>query len=120
MKMLKKVILAITILLVPVITGCSVKAPADITGLVYQMEDGSILVVEGISDVTTPYAEWFEKGNKAIVFEVNDKTSVYMGSKKTSINALQAGQQVEVWSTGALAKSYPMQGTAKRVKILSD
>ncbi len=118
--MLKKIILAISILLIPVVTGCSAKAPADITGLVYQMEDGFILVVEGISDITTSYDEWFEKGNKAIFFEVNDKTGIYMGSKKASMKELKAGQKVEVWSTGALAKSYPMQGTAKKVNILSD
>jgi hypothetical protein len=117
-EMLKKITLAIIILLILVVTGCSPKTPADITGLIYQMEDGSILVVEGISDPTMPYAEWFEKGNYAVVFAVNDKTSVYEGTKKSSIKELKTGQKVEVWATGGLAKSYPLQGTAKRVNIL--
>ncbi len=118
--MLKKIILVIIIFLISVVTGCSPKTPADITGLIYQMENGSILVVEGISDPTMPYEEWFEKGNYAIVFAVNDKTSIYAGTKKASINELKAGQKAEVWATGALAKSYPLQGTAKQVNILPD
>ena len=115
---MKKIIFLVAILLIPILTGCSAKTSPDITGLLYQMEDDFILVVEGIDDLNTPYDEWFEKGNLAIVFQVTGKTAIFLENKKATRSELKTGQKVEVWATGGLAKSYPMQGTAKRINII--
>jgi hypothetical protein len=100
------------------IAGCTPAAPPEITGLIYSIADDKILVVEGIDTADIAYEEWFEKGNNAIFFTINRDTALQKNGKKISFEQLEAGQKVEVWSTGGLMKSYPMQGTAKKIAVL--
>jgi len=50
---------------------------------------------------------------------VTDATDVFDAAGTLSTwEALAQGQQVEVWFTGPVAESYPVQGTAGAVRIL--
>jgi hypothetical protein len=109
--------LLITAAFITAAAGCTPAAPPDITGLIYSVEGDSFLVVEGIDTADIAYDEWFEKGNNAIVFTVNSGTVLQKNGKKVAFEQLQKGQNVQVWSTGGLMKSYPLQGTAKKVVI---
>jgi hypothetical protein len=106
--------------LAAVVSGCTptVAGPPDITGMIYSIEAESFLVVEGIDSADIPYEEWFEDGRNAIVFTVTGDTVLQKGKEVISFEQLDAGQTVEVWSTGVLLDSYPQQGTAKKVVVL--
>ena len=96
--------------------GCGrTEEPPTIEGLVFAVEGERFLVVEGISDANIPYAEWFEKGNNAIFFEVTGKTRFEQGGRKAAFADMAVGQTVRVWAEGGLRKSYPAQGEARRV-----
>jgi hypothetical protein len=114
----RMLIFLISAALVGAAAGCTPEAPPDITGLIYLIEGDQILVVEGIDTADIAYEEWFEKGNNAIVFTLDRDTTLQKNGKKIASEQLETGQKVQVWSTGGLMKSYPMQGTAKKVVVL--
>lgn len=91
-----------------------------ITGLIYAIEDGSILVVQDIDNVNLPQASWFESGKRAIYFKFNETTVIELAGIKVGADRLARGQVVEVFHTGMLAESYPEQGTAVRILIVTD
>ena len=102
------------------VNGCTQAAPdtpPDIAGLIYSVEGESFLVVEGIDTADIAYDQWFEKGNNAAAFTINRDTVLQKEGKEITFDQLEKGQQVQVWSTGGLMKSYPQQGTAKKVVI---
>ncbi len=76
-------------------------------------------MVEGV-DLDTSYDEWFEDGNMAINFQINNKTIIKQGKQKISFSDLKAGQLVKVWSTGPLGESYPYHGFAKQINVIED
>jgi hypothetical protein len=71
-------------------------------------------MVEGHQDADTTY-------DKASV-RVTEGTHVFIkqGENYTeaSASALQVGQAVEVWFTGPVAESYPVQATAQQIVIV--
>lgn len=120
LNVMKKVLTLFILAALAAAAGCTPtpEAVSDITGLIYQIEGDTILVVEGIDDTDIPYEEWFENGHNAIAFTVTSDTILQMGSEKISFDQLQAGQKAEVWSTRVLLESYPQQGTAKKVVVV--
>lgn len=118
MKKLILLLLFITLLL----PGCGAKElaeTAEMTGVLYNLSDSSILVVEGIESANIPYEEWFEEGLPAISFTVDSKTEIIgLDGRATSFADLQEGQTVTVSYSGAVAESYPGQAGADRVVIV--
>lgn len=51
---------------------------------------------------------------------VDNNTTIYKGDEKVTVEDLEEGLTVEVIFDGAVAESYPVQGTAKKIKILGD
>ncbi len=112
---MKRSILVIIVLsLIILIAGCTLEDDVGIRGEVKEIfkEDKDItgIYVEGEID------EYFAYDKASISF--TDKTKIYMGDNKVEINQLKEGQIVEVIFDGAVAESYPVQGKAKKVKIL--
>lgn len=108
------------------ITGCastSNKLPdrePDAIGLIYDVDnDGQrILVVSDIESVDIEYNEWFEAGKYAAYFKITEKTTINDKGTIADFSSLKKGQKVEIWHTGILAESYPMQGEAVYVNII--
>ncbi|MGM0689665.1 MAG: DUF3221 domain-containing protein [Bacillota bacterium] len=88
-----------------------------ISGTVYSIEDGRILVVSGIEDVNIPRSEWFEQGNRAVYFAIEGDTVVELNSEQVDAGLIARGQKVDVYHEGFLAESYPEQGKALKVVI---
>jgi hypothetical protein len=93
--------------------------PEPISGTVYSIEDGRILVVGGIEDVNIPRSEWFDQGKRAVYFALDDDTLVEHNGEEVGIDFIARGHQVDVYHEGFLAESYPEQGGALRVVITS-
>lgn len=70
------------------------------------------ILVEGAQEKDVSY-------DKAYV-TITNKTKIYKGDSNKSLSAgeLKKGQKVEGVFEGAVAESYPVQGTAKSVRIL--
>ena len=103
-----------------VITGCN-KDSNQIIGIrgeikeVYLDEENSLVLtflIEGEIEDDTRY-------DSASV-TVNNSTDIYRGEEKATIEDLEEGITVEVVFEFAVAESYPVQGTAKKIKILDD
>ena len=74
--------------------------------------DGSVtILIEGEKQEDTEY-------DKASV-TVTDETEIFKSEGAASADALQAGVRVEVEMAGPVAESYPVQGTAAVVRILT-
>ncbi|MTI49167.1 DUF3221 domain-containing protein [Sporosalibacterium faouarense] len=50
--------------------------------------------------------------------EISQDTSILKDDEKVSIESLKKGQKVGIVFDGAVAESYPVQGTAKKILIL--
>ena len=82
---------------------------------IYTDEESSLVLsflVEGEIEDDTVY-------DSASVALEND-TNIYKGEEKATVEELVEGAKVEVVFNGSVAESYPVQGTAKKVKILGD
>ncbi|QQY79004.1 uncharacterized protein DUF3221 [Keratinibaculum paraultunense] len=82
---------------------------------IYMNEENALIqsiLVEGHLDEDTMY----ESANVAI----NNNTDIYKGDEKVTVDDLEEGLIVEVIFEGAIEESYPVQGTAKKIKILAD
>jgi|SRR5699024_4029465 len=103
-------ILSVTIL----VTGCTSKDDIGIKGEVKEVfkDDYDItgIYVEGEVEEDTLY-------DKADV-SFTEKTKVYKEDNKVDFNELREGHVVEVIFNGEVAESYPVQGKAKKVKII--
>ncbi len=73
---------------------------------------GRLLLVEGVREADTSYA-------RAAV-RVTTATRLFEGAARqpATIEALTAGQRVEVWFTGPVAESEPVQAVAEEVVII--
>jgi len=108
----------LTLLTLVLVVGCSAPGPSgdpSIRGTVSsvsQTPDGitGILVEGPIADGTT-----LDKASLSIT----DKTRVVSASdEKVDADTLATGMRVEVWITGPIAESYPVQADADIVRIL--
>ncbi len=88
-----------------------------ISGTVYSIEDGRILVVGGIEDVNVPRSEWFEQGYRAVYFAIEEDTVAELNGEQVNAGLIIRGQKVDVYHEGFLAESYPEQGKAVKVVI---
>ncbi len=70
------------------------------------------ILVEGHSEGDTMY--------ESASVTVNNNTDIYKGDEKVTLEDLEEGLIVEVIFEGAVKESYPVQGTAKKIKILAD
>jgi|GEM_PF-161130 len=100
--------------------GCNqsnVKDKVDIRGQITEIlnNDGGIvgILVEGKVEQDTAY-------DKARV-KIGKETKIYDGNtdKQLSLNNLKEGLKVEVVFTGPVAESYPVQATARTIKIIA-
>ncbi len=118
---MKRYIILGLIVVVLVAVGFSFReADPDIEGLIYSKSSGQILVVAGIEGVDMSYDEVLEKGSLLIAFSVTEKTSI-TGSdgKKITFTELQEGNQVQVWHTGQVRESYPLQADARKIVVIN-
>ncbi len=92
-----------------------------ITGIITDIEQsGQRILVEENPDITGP----LENGGNKIWLTVDDDTSVYRNNDGELVNCnfacLQKNIVVSAWVTGAVAESYPLQGTASRIVITGE
>jgi outer membrane lipoprotein-sorting protein len=120
--MKKCIFIAIVLTVLLLVAGCggSPQAEADITGLIFSVDENRVLIVADIETVDMPYEEWFEQGNRAIWFTIGNKTKIqFADGKKATASDLKEGQKVEAWTDGATMKSYPEQAGAQKIVITS-
>ena len=119
--------MAVAVLLAVMLSGCSggptvPSEPAGITGSVTSLVAGdgrpASFLVEGGSP--QPAGAVSDKAN----VDVPTSTQFFdaKGEPATlgAIGAIATGTRVKVWFQGAVAESYPVQGSAKAVQILGD
>ncbi len=125
MKKLIYLMLLTAILIMFTGAGCSVReddpaqepAQEPISGTIYNLEDGRILVVGSLEDVNVPRSFWFEQGYRAVYFALDEDTVVELNDEQVDQNTIARGMKVDVYHAGFLAESYPEQGKALRVVI---
>jgi hypothetical protein len=100
------------------VSGADEDTPPEMTGLIFDIDGGRILVVAGIEDANISYDTWFEAGNRAAWFAVTGDTVIKRGGKTVSADQLEKGMKVQVWAVGPMAESYPEQGEAKKIVIV--
>jgi hypothetical protein len=112
-------------LVVLIATGCAPSLPSDppgITGTVTSVVSGderpASFLVEGPSPQPTSSV-----ADKALVSV--PPATVFFGADGTaaslqSVASITKGTKVRVWFEGAVAESYPVQGSAKAVQILGN
>jgi len=79
------------------------------------IEDGIEVLIEGEIDDDTDY-------DKAYV-SLNPSTKIFKGQEEITISpneVIEIGQTLEIDFDGAVAESYPVQGTALFVRIVED
>jgi eight-cysteine-cluster-containing protein len=85
-----------------------------ITGNIYDLNEESILIAEGVEDedefgiMFTGKAIWLSITDETKILDINDEEILF--------NDLEVGQKVTAWTTGVIAESYPEQGTARMIK----
>lgn len=101
-----------------ILTGCkdepslSKEDGLRIEGYILNVEEGRILVAEGIT------FEHYEKIKDKTVDELSNKSlSLYYFSYENA-NSLNKGFQVNVWIDGGIDQSSPAKATAKKVEII--
>lgn len=108
------ILLVLALCMIIFIAGCTLEDDIGIRGEVKE-------IFKGDKDITGIYVEGeideYSAYDKASI-SFTDKTKIYMGGNKVDFNELKEGQIVEVIFDGAVAESYPVQGKAKKVKIL--
>ncbi len=118
MKKLFSLLLIISMILS--ITACS-KEETETIGIrgeikeIYTDEEEMIvqsILVEGPVEDDTMY--------ESASVKINNNTGIYRGDEKVTVEELEEGLAVEVIFDGAVEESYPVQGTAKKIKILVD
>ncbi len=125
MKVTVSIITLISILFMLIVIGCSSEdngldhepGSEPISGTVYSIENGSILVVSDLDDVNIPRSEWFEQGKRAVHFAVDEDTIAELDGEQVDTDLIARGQKVDVYHEGFLAESYPEQGKAVKVVI---
>ena len=111
------IILVVIVGFSSVFIGCGTKDndKASIRGYVTEMiisETGANILVEGKTEEDTEF-------DKASVSINSDTVISKDGIKgKLSVSDIRKGDKVEVVFTGAVAESYPVQGTSKAIRIL--
>lgn len=120
--MFKKVIVAISILLLFGAVGCSTNDNEKETGIkgtitkVITNDSGKItgISVEEKEDQSSTYG-------KASVF-IEDKTKIYKGNsnKLQDISILKEGIRIQVTIEGGVRESYPVQVDAKIIRVLEE
>ena len=111
-------------LCIAILTGCSTKLPSDssgdfkiaIRGIIKDItigKDGANIFVEGKIEADTVY-------DKAMV-HINVDTMIQKDnlSRLFEVTDLKVGDTVEVFFKGPVAESYPVQGTAEIVRIIT-
>lgn len=90
------------------LVGCTSKQPPSGQGYIFEVQDGRVLVLEGIEseyigetwdEISGDYtgrAIWLETGEKG----------------------LEAGQLIRYWLEGPVRESYPEQGTASKMEVI--
>lgn len=91
------------------------KEPIGIRGSIIGIDEddaGNVtsILVEGAVEEDTMY-------DKATV-KIDSNTKFYLGNDRSTAEALELGVRVEVVFEGEVAESYPVQGTAKSIRIL--
>ncbi len=74
---------------------------------------GASLLVEGVVEQDTSY-------DKASVRVTPDTTIIADDGTAKDAGSLRTGLRVEIWFTGAVAESYPVQATADTIVILGE
>lgn len=99
------------------LTGCKEEPTVSkvddfkIEGYILEVEDGRILVAEGIT------AEQYEKVKDKTVDQLsNERLSLYYFNYENT-SKLRKGFQVTVWIDGGIDQSSPAKATAKKVEI---
>ncbi|MDW7740500.1 MAG: DUF3221 domain-containing protein [Bacillota bacterium] len=121
-----KFLLVIIITLVLLSSGCSneLESPdgtvEPIRGLIYLIDNDTILIVSDIDNVNIPWNAWAEAGKRAVNFTLTGDTEIEMDGEIVERERLSRGQLVDVYHAGFLAESYPEQGGADKIIIVND
>jgi hypothetical protein len=115
---MKKIIVLFLVTILLISAGCGAPDVIGIRGKVTNITSGEksiVMLVEGSIDKDTT----LDKANVT----VDDKSSVFVRSdgkdKAADKSDIKQGSTVEVIFEGAVAESYPVQGRAKKVIIIS-
>ena len=113
-------ILGCLIVLMPVLASCGSAAveEADFTGFITEIHPigekgalGQILVESHADKLVDKYMVTIK--DETLIFEQDGENR-----HRVAFEALETKQQVQVWFSGPIMESFPMQGTAQQVVII--
>ncbi len=110
MVILLRVILITVVILVLSGCGTNVETSPPEEGTVFEIEGDRVLILDSLKeeDIGKSWNELFEN---------------YQGSaiwlKTSDVSSLSAGDKVRYWVDGPVAESFPMQGSAKKIEVIS-
>lgn len=109
-----KFFVMISLLLIIVLAGIGCtsagkSSPPEI-GYILEVKDNRVLILEDLKG-TDIGKTWNQ------VFEHYQGRAIWL--KTDDVAALKAGQKVRYWVNGPVAESYPEQGTAKKIEVVS-
>lgn len=120
MRLNKVLMFVLCVSILFIFTGCArndLTAQVDIKGEIIeitqdQTDNTTVILVEDKIESNTP----FDNANVTI----NKKTKIFRGNTNEllSVNDLKQGTHVEVIFTGPVAESYPVQATAKIIRVV--
>lgn len=117
---MKRISMWTLVFLLFLIVGCGKTGSTSphINGLIYSIHEKSILVVEDIESADIPEVEW--QGKPAYSVKITSNTVIQDESdhKLEHVDLIQ-GDHIQVWHTGTILESYPMQVTAEKIIIIS-
>jgi putative hemolysin len=92
-------------------------ANPEITGQIYSISDGRILVAQGAEN--NEYDGDIEKlQGSAFWFKIDSKTEITDGENNLNLEDLWINDSVSVWSTGFVLETYPAQANAAKILVI--
>jgi hypothetical protein len=116
-------LLGLLIVLMAVTVDCSstakpLETEADFTGFITEVHPIGEKGILGQILVEAPADNFIDK----YMVTIKDETQIFKQDgdelRQVAFEVLETGQQVQIWFTGPIMESFPMQGTAQQVVIV--
>jgi hypothetical protein len=100
------------------VTGCAAPdAGTHFTGVLFSLDEGEILLIEGLKSTDMSRAEALNLGKRAVIVQITGKTTIEVGGRKATPGDLKKGDTVRVWFDGPIRDSYPEQADGKKIVV---
>lgn len=83
-------------------------------GYILKVEQKSVLVAENIS------VDRYERIKDKTLQELQEHSVPLIRLRYSDTNNLSKGNRIEIWISGGIEESYPMQATAEKIELIEE